>query len=186
MALSDAYEDEEATFYDWRAELAESGKAFENWRKRFGQSIECWDCKRVPGSVVCSGCNQAIERKYPSRGLKRWYIEPGKAVKRAKPLESRSPYPLKSEKEPAHYIEIFELVKTQHLRPAREQELVLQAEHIENHGTVRSSPWQAPKPEDGGKDWIVPRPSFVLRKDEIESRLIDAIDLQARKSHHPY
>jgi hypothetical protein len=186
MAPSGSYEDGEATFYDWKAELAERGKAFENWRKRFGQSIECWDCKRVPGSVVCSGCNQAIERKYLSRGLKRWYIEHGKAVKRAPLLERRSPYPLKGEREPLHYIEIYESVLTQHLRPPREQELVLQAEYIENHGTIRSSPWQAPKPEDDGAVWILPRPSVILRKDEIESRLIDEIDLQARKSHHPY
>ena len=187
MAPSGPYEDEETTFYDWKAEYAESGRAFENW----GQISECWNCNRVPGSEVCSGCNQMPKPVYYARGLRSWRIEPGRAVKRTKPLERLSPYPAKGEKEPSHWREVYESVITQHLRLQREQELVLQAEYIETYGTIQSCPWEAAKPKDDYKFKIIPHSSgqyslaFTMRKDLLEWLIINQIDFRrAKKSHH--
>jgi hypothetical protein len=124
------YEDEESTFFDWKSEYAERGKAFDRWSRRYGRLSECIEphpgtdpfvkgyaeCKRVPGSEGCSGCYQAIPRVYYAKDLKAWRIEPGKAV------------PRKGKKcDTSHYANIENVIR---LGVTRGQELELQAKYI--------------------------------------------------------
>jgi hypothetical protein len=72
----------------------------------------------------------------------------------------------------------------------RKEELSLQAEYVEKHGTVRSSPWEPPREEDDVAVRIVPHSSgqyslaFTLRKDLLEWLIVSQIDQRAKKSHH--
>jgi hypothetical protein len=182
MAPSDAYEDGEATFYDWKAELAESGKAFENWRKRFGQSIECWDCKRVPGSEACSGCSQALEPVYLARGLKRWFIVPGKVVPQSPKIDN-----VRNRKSEARWKELDNFIR---LGIDRSKELSLQTDHIKRNGIEILPPGKEPKPEDDGAVRIIPHSSgqysltFTPRKDLLEWLIVNQIDLRRAKKAH--
>jgi hypothetical protein len=180
MAPSAAYE---STKLSWKADLKE--RAFDsdqNWRKRFGQGGECWGCKRVPGSGVCSGCNQALEPVYLARGLKRWAIIPGKAVPKSPEIDN-----VRYRKSEAQWKGLDNLI-----RPGidRNKELSLQTDYMKHNGIEILPPRKEPKPKDGAVR-VIPHSSgkysldFILRKDLLEWVIVNQIDLRrAKKSHH--